>query len=108
MLLVIFGAGASYDTAPSCPPGQHRGSEYRPPLANQLFEERQNFAGALRRFQRCIPIVPYLRHIATDKNLEQVLEGLRAQAEHYPEARRQLLAVQWYLHYILWDIDHNW
>ena len=108
MLLVIFGAGASYDSAPSCRPGQHSGVEYRPPLANQLFEERENFAVALTRFKRCQPIVPDLRHLAPDQNLEQVLERLRAQAEHYAEARRQLLAVQWYLQFTLWDIDNNW
>jgi hypothetical protein len=106
MLLVIFGAGASYDSAPSHRPnGKHA---FRPPLANELFEERENFAVVLTRFKRCHPIVPDLRHLAPDHNLEQVLERLRAQAEHYPEARRQLLAVQWYLQFILWDIDDKW
>ena len=37
-LLVIFGAGASYDADPRNPAGTR--AEYRPPLTNQLFDYR--------------------------------------------------------------------
>jgi hypothetical protein len=53
MLLVIFGAGASYDSIPTYPPGTHiptgdtLNKFHRPPLANELFENRPVFAEAI-------------------------------------------------------------
>lgn len=93
MLLVIFGAGASYDSAPSHPP-PYRGSlssaipsgteTYRPPLANELFEERALFAETLKRYKQCLAIVPYLRHLGK-RQLEEVLEQLQAEAVSYAQ-----------------------
>src|SRR5579871_4331568 len=90
MLLVVFGAGASYDSIPSVPVPEvivssHEGrrlwspqNENRPPLANQLFEDRPGFASALERFPQCHPIVPYLRD--TKEPVERVLETIRTEA----------------------------
>src|SRR5271156_5127550 len=56
MLLVIFGAGASYDSAPTYPPGTSipagdvLNGFHRPPLANELFANRPVFAEAIMRF----------------------------------------------------------
>ena len=112
MLLVIFGAGASYDSDPSRPLDPSRSNqvklENRPPLANELFEYRASFVGALARFPRCHPVVPYLRHLPKEQTLENELERLREEAAHYPEGERQLAAVQWYLHYVLWQCDQLW
>ena len=36
MLMVVFGAGASYDSIASFHPSK---AEFRPPLANELFED---------------------------------------------------------------------
>lgn len=56
MLLVIFGAGASYDSVPHIPPPPNPGDYIheredvakndRPPLPNQLFEDRREFVTA--------------------------------------------------------------
>lgn len=78
MLLVIFGAGASYDSVPHLPPSRANNAsqsnfghviqrsvakyeEFRPPLANQLFEDRSLFMAALQSFPECKPIIPLLR-----------------------------------------------
>src|SRR5260370_475202 len=62
MLMVIFGAGASFDSCPTYLPGaqvpmsgdQARLNKlYRPPLANELFENRPLFAEAIDRFPEC-------------------------------------------------------
>jgi hypothetical protein len=61
MLMVIFGAGASYDSCPTYPPGTpvqfHSAvglNEYdRPPLADHLFANRMAFAGLLLRYPEC-------------------------------------------------------
>ncbi len=62
MLLVIFGAGASFDSAPTYPPGANvlggdrLNNFHRPPLANELFENRPVFAEAITRLPECQPI----------------------------------------------------
>src|SRR5262245_25692730 len=74
VLLVIFGAGASYDSVPGLPPppapypalrpivgGLTRPEIHRPPLANQLFDDRPGFVEVMARFPDCIPLVPQLR-----------------------------------------------
>src|SRR6266704_7202742 len=59
MLLVIFGAGASFDSAPTYPPGANvlggdrLNNFHRPPLANELFENRPVFAEAITRLPEC-------------------------------------------------------
>lgn len=106
MLMVIFGAGASYDSVPSIPILAEDEHEDRPPLANQLFDTRQIFSRAMARFGRCLPIVPYLQ--ARDTPVERVLEKLREEAAEYPERHRQLAAIRYYLQYALWDLQHRW
>jgi hypothetical protein len=69
MLMVIFGAGASYDSCPTYPPGtavpaspDSLNHYHRPPLAIELFEDRPVFAEAIEHyFPECQPIVPRLR-----------------------------------------------
>ena len=106
MLMVVFGAGASYDSIPSLP--SHHNLHFRPPLANQLFENRDNFAAVVKRFPKCQPIIPLLRHLPPDLSLEQKLEELQNEAAAYPERHRQLAAIRYYLHFMLWECDRGW
>jgi hypothetical protein len=106
MLLVVFGAGASYDSVPHRPlPTWY---ESRPPLANQLFDDRGLFRKFLGRFSRCQPIIPYLRIVDEKNTVEQVLANLKAEAGQYPERERQLAAVRYYIHSALWECLKNW
>lgn len=115
MLLVIFGAGASYDSSPTYPPGTEvTGPEgdrlnnfHRPPLADELFENRPAFAEAIIRLPECQPIVPMLRDLR-GKSLEAVLQDLQEKAEKYPRGLQQLAAVRYYLQYILWQCGNAW
>jgi hypothetical protein len=116
-LLVIFGAGASYDSiSPSTvfnPPrdGRPTRSEYfRPPLARELFEDRKNFNAALDRFPQFTGRVHDLRLKAMTAgfNVEVELEEIRKAAENYPPARVELAAIQFYLRQVLWDCGNRW
>jgi hypothetical protein len=107
MLMVVFGAGASYDSAPSRRPKEWTLAE-RLPLANELFGDRPDFAEAMSRFPKCQPVVPYLRHLAPGSTVEEVLEKLQGDAGDYPERHRQLAAVRYYLHYMLWQCEYKW
>ncbi len=110
MIMVIFGAGASYDSVPSRRPSQYpRNSlESRPPLASELFLDRGLFADALARFPGCHPIVPYLQNVPEGQTLEHTLETLRSEAETDPVRKRQIAAIQFYLHFVIWECERHW
>lgn len=116
MLMVIFGAGASYDSCPTYPPradvltsdGLARLNRFnRLPLANELFENRPLFADTIERFPDCQPIVPRLRSL-TNETLEAALEDLQTQSEAYVRGRRQLAAVGCYLHQVIAGSENGW
>jgi hypothetical protein len=112
MLMVVFGAGASYDSIDSKPPGAPNpgwviDEESRPPLAKELFGLRGLFADAMAHFEKLQPIVPILRHTG-GKNVETVLRELQDEAGEYPERHSQLMAVRYYLHFMLWECERRW
>lgn len=122
MLLVIAGAGASYDSVPHLPPprspatGQsnfgtpthrvpERYEEFRPPLAAQLFEDRHAFVTAMRAFPECKAIIPLLRGTIP---VEQQLAALEQQEKTFPPRRLQLLAIRFYLQSVVWTCQNKW
>ena len=110
--MVVFGAGASYDSAPSQPLPTHNlmdaVGDDRPPLANELFEDRDMFAAILQRFPQAQPIVPRLRNLQPGESVESVMERLQAEADRDPRRRRQLAAVRYYLQAALYDCVLAW
>src|ERR1022692_712022 len=107
MLMVVLGAGASYDSIPAL--WRKPVYESRPPLANELFEPRDMFSKTMLQVGRSIlPIVPLLQNLPVGRTVEQVLEELQAEAADYPERHRQLAAVRYYLHVMLWTCVHGW
>jgi hypothetical protein len=106
VLLVIFGAGASYDSVLHYPPPTSRGQEdYRPPLANQLFDDRPQFVEAMNEYPACKPLVNRLRG---NVHVEQQLAKFEQQAKTFPARRSQLAAIRYYLHFMLWNCERNW
>lgn len=123
MLLVVFGAGASYDSVHHLPPpkpvtgmvvnnkpliplsepGPHEC--HRPPLASQLFDTRASFADFMEEFGDMRAIVPLLRR---NVPVEAQLASLEREAEHSVDRSRQLLAVRYYLQSALWDCQARW
>jgi len=125
MLMVVFGAGASYDSYSVIPPPSLREGQvlpdgyaphfgdympYRPPLTNEIFA-RKSF------IDEVLPKLPALRELQShlgvlrkppDGSLEQELERIRDQADQRPELKRDLLAVQFYLHVLLWHAVRQW
>jgi hypothetical protein len=106
MILVIFGAGASYDSLPEYPPSESQ-QVMRPPLADQLFEDRPIFRRARASFPAIQPIVPFLARRG-GRSLEQQLQALAGEAAQYPDRWRQLMAVRYYIQYILQQIEDPW
>lgn len=110
MIMVIFGAGASYDSVPSRPLKIYTREKLlnRPPLAKELFLDMGVFAESLRQFSQLKPIVPYLQSIAPQKNIEHVLGELQAEGEKDSERKRQMAAIRYYLHFVIWACELQW
>jgi len=110
MLMVVFGAGASYDSIPSRPPGVYPTHTLpsRLPLANELFDDRPLFREAITRFPQCQAVIPYLQRLPDGVSLERVLEGLQREANEYPQRNQQLAAIRFYLQYLIWRCERDW
>jgi hypothetical protein len=120
MLMVIFGAGASFDSSPTYgineePPGSNADDRHnaynRLPLAKDLFANRPLFINILDRFPQCKAIVPRLRDQAVltgEKSIEALLKEIEDEAVNYPPAKRELAAVQCYLQSAIWNCEHRW
>jgi hypothetical protein len=110
VLLVVFGAGSSYDSVPHLPaplPSHvERLWEDRPPLANQLFDTRTIFVELMEQFKDCQPLVPLLRQPGI--SIEKKLAEFREQSSTFPQAQRELNAIRFYLHFALWDCQDRW
>lgn len=101
MLMVIFGAGASFDSVPSRPPQQYPDLEHRLPLAADLFADRERFTDTMTRFSDFIPLVPVLRRPPANLSVEGMLQQFQTEAAGYPLRLRQLAAIQFYLHFVI-------
>lgn len=119
MLMVIFGAGASYDScatyrprmpAPPLSPPEAASAEYhRPPLANSLFDNRDTFIHALDAFPQCKDIVPFLRDVSIRQGAPSVESTLqRVQEETDPRRQQTLAAVQCYLYEAIRMCQERW
>ncbi len=110
MLLVVLGAGASYDSAPARHPldPHYRNMPFRPPLAAELFSNRDSFVLVMDKYPQCRPIIPRLQRPPADGSVERELQRLQAEASNDPERHQQLSAVRYYLQQMMWECTSNW
>jgi hypothetical protein len=106
MLMVVFGAGASYDSSPDhlAPANE----DIRPPLAQELFTLRRINAQAASGIPKSLLLIDQLRHLQPETSVEQELEKLRDRAKDYPEGKRQLVAIQFYLQWVISQTQYEW
>src|SRR2546429_7337439 len=111
MLMVILGAGASFDSLPAQartgPGAAFPHFPERPPLADELFDNRPNFGEAMYKFRYCQRIVPMLQR-RYGKSLEQRLQELADEATDYSARAQQLMSIRYYIQYILWNSEDGW
>jgi len=109
MLMIIFGAGASYDSAASKrAPGTPDLRDFpdRPPLADYLFHPQDEFAQIAQHYPPMLSVIDRLR--SRDSSVEAKLQHFRDEADSYPERYRQLAAVKFYLRDVLTWCSNNW
>jgi len=108
MLLVIFGAGASFDSSSSFPASSSPGLDERLPLAKDLFSDRPLFVEVRRKYPACHPIIPRLRKAGVGKAIERELAAMQDEGKMSPDRLRQLAAIQYYLQEMLWRCEVRW
>ena len=124
MLMVIFGAGASFDSSVDFPPpasstdvfttsGTPPAPEdpreaWRPPLTNGLFLDASGrFGNIVETYPRLHGILTFLRRPQSG-SVEQQLELYLDQASTDQERARQLLSVRYYLHDLFRMVSAEW
>ena len=111
MLLVVFGAGASFDSSADFPWRNSADDApfdaYRPPLARDLFSLRSHFLQVLDRYREIKPIVYRVRPVA-ERSLEEELQILKSEVAVYPRRHSQLAAMRFYLREIIMECDAKW
>jgi hypothetical protein len=120
MLMVIFGAGASFDSSPTYTPGiippafgegDHGNDHNRPPLAKDLFANRPLFIDAIDAFPQCKTIVPRLRDPEVTEghaSIETRLQEIELESRTYPRGLLELAAVQCYLQRSISECQRRW
>src|SRR5690348_1846903 len=103
MLLVIFGAGASWDASPDQPLGDS--NDRRVPLAAELFG--RGLKSVADDWPAMTDILPFLRY-PRDRSIELVLDELRTDAKDDTLRASQLMAVRFYIHHAIVTRQHAW
>jgi hypothetical protein len=109
MLMVIIGAGASYDSSPDKlpPSGGVVEAFNRPPLADDLFADR----GVMRETRTIFPqihqLIPELNP-RPGRSIEDSLQRLEVEAKTNPRRPQQLTAVRYYLQELFRVLTPRW
>ena len=82
VLMVVFGAGASYDSVDDDSLRVSRDANFRPPLANELFADRPQPMGTevLDRYPAVRAVASEVRAAAGVRDVEDILAGYQARA----------------------------
>ncbi len=108
MLLLIFGAGASYDSVNPDNIQRPRFQE-RPPLAKELFEIRDIWGHAIDKHPECVPLIYRMREaVKKDIPVETELENIRAESDTDHRRPSQLAALRMYIRQIISDCEITW
>lgn len=107
MLMVVFGAGASWDSA-NFDPTDPETMDWRPPMGRDLFADRKYFGPLVDRFELVRPLVHRFRGAMDSVTLESELETIQARSEGRELTRRRLLALRYYLQALIAGTCQEW
>jgi hypothetical protein len=111
MLMVIFGAGASYDSLDERDKIRPPDLAFRPPLAKELFQKRQAFDSAIAETPEASPIVAMCEHaVARGEPIERYLAHLQDEADKHKDFGlvRQLRALRFYIRDVVRACEVSW
>ncbi len=114
MLLVIVGAGASYDSVPpavGAAPWDWASVDWMPPLTKDLFTDKAVFRDILKLLPGAAPAIDRVlsglegEGSSVEQELQKLVDEATAGDPHLP---RQLLEVRYYLQAVLWNCSADW
>jgi hypothetical protein len=106
VLLVVLGAGASYDSLePLRLPDRHPD---RPPLAAELFDDRDTFREVEVRYPEASALFPVLRQAGRAGSIEAEFDRLQSEAASSTTRARQLAALRFYIRQVIEAIQARW
>lgn len=108
MLLVIAGAGASFDSVPSRSDLSSSVEEARLPLADGLFSSAPRYQELQARFPEILPVVPKLAGRPEGTTVEDVLAGFVEDVPTYAKRASQLAAVRFYIQSLIAECEDKW
>jgi hypothetical protein len=106
MLMVIIGAGASFDSSADHQPGS-LSINYRPPLANNLFQDGGLFRLARDQFPEFHALIPQINP-SPGRSLEEALQKLQDESSGNPKRVQQLTAIKYYLQEVFRSLIPKW
>jgi hypothetical protein len=112
MLLVIIGAGASFDSIADktndIGKGLLGGNEFRPPLADDLFGSRRAFQSLQRRLPAMLQATSELNNRPSGVSLEDLLGEWTVQSSRHPNRSVQLAAARYYIRTAITECEYGW
>jgi hypothetical protein len=108
--MILFGAGASFDSINIYPPGDptHPREKLRPPLANDLFDDRPAFAEAINAYPQVRYLAHRLRGLPDGTGLETAIERMLAEDDPGGLLLKAVTAFRFYLQRTLWENAIEW
>jgi hypothetical protein len=106
MLMVIFGAGASWDSANFQVDATTE--QFRPPMGQALFKADNSYARWIDRYEPMRKVVHRFRGAKDSPTLEAELEVLQDRSHGRPQTRAQLIALRYYLQRVVHASSQGW
>lgn len=110
MLLVVLGAGASFDSIDvkiNPRPFEVLGARGRPPLSKDLFNPRQDYQNLLKDLPKAKIVVPEIRRrLASGEDIEEVLQSINGSV--YAGRKEAISSIRYYLRHLLKDTSVKW
>lgn len=101
--MVIFGAGASHDSLARISADAAPDLDWRPPLANKLFDAR--WGEYIGQFRQAASLIVELER---SNDVEGLLERFQNDAETYPRLKVPLTAIRFYLRSMISNCQRFW
>jgi len=106
MLMVIFGAGASWDSANF--PVDQSTEVWRPPVGRGLFANNDYYGRFVDRYEPMRKVVHRFRSAKDSPTLEAELEALQDRSKGRAQTRAQLIALRYYLQRVISGTTQEW
>lgn len=108
MLLVVTGAGASYDSIMSRRVGAWHDEEARLPLADSLFAPRPLYEDIQRKLPRVMQVATHLMARPRGASVEELLAEFVTEVSTHPARFAQLAAIRFYLQALISLSEERW